>query len=422
METPFGVPIKSGTQEIGAVEWDQMRQFVESRLWLREPLEDDREDPLLADLGRGPEGGVRGAFMMGFDFHLGPNGPRLIEVNTNAGGLATVFSFPGHHLKQLMRLTFVGAVRDEWRRFQRTDPLKTLAIVDDDARQQKLYPETLEFSKVLVAAGIDARVCSPEELVLDPATQQLRFASDQVVIDFVYNRLCDFHLKEQSHLHLRQAALAKTVVLSPHPSLYARTADKRHLVDLSRMADDNPILKAVIPKTFMIGDRPMEYWQDNKKQYVFKPIQGYGSRGVYMGRNISRNKIATLPASTIVQEVVDPPVSEDGSKFDLRIFTHDTRLLGIATRHYCLQLMEMKSDRSGFRNALPKGVCCFPQVDNRDLMDELSRLKQHPENTSMVARQIAQLCKCEHDEISDAACCKQIEAYLKTVVAQDGEE
>ena len=27
------------------------------------------------------------AVMMGYDFHLGPAGPRLIEVNTNAGGV-----------------------------------------------------------------------------------------------------------------------------------------------------------------------------------------------------------------------------------------------------------------------------------------------------------------------------------------------
>lgn len=33
-----------------------------------------------------------GALLLGFDFHISPEGPRLIEINTNAGGLATVFS------------------------------------------------------------------------------------------------------------------------------------------------------------------------------------------------------------------------------------------------------------------------------------------------------------------------------------------
>ena len=37
--------------------------------------------PLIARHDFGP----RGAFL-GFDFHLGEDGPRLIEINTNAGG------------------------------------------------------------------------------------------------------------------------------------------------------------------------------------------------------------------------------------------------------------------------------------------------------------------------------------------------
>ena len=36
-----------------------------------------------------------GAFMLGFDFHLTAAGPKLIEINTNAGGLATVFHLSG---------------------------------------------------------------------------------------------------------------------------------------------------------------------------------------------------------------------------------------------------------------------------------------------------------------------------------------
>ena len=29
---------------------------------------------------------LKAGFFMGYDFHLGPDGPRLIETNTNAGG------------------------------------------------------------------------------------------------------------------------------------------------------------------------------------------------------------------------------------------------------------------------------------------------------------------------------------------------
>src|SRR3546814_4061372 len=37
--------------------------------------------PQLAREDHGPHG-----VFMGYDFHLGPQGPRLIEINTNAGG------------------------------------------------------------------------------------------------------------------------------------------------------------------------------------------------------------------------------------------------------------------------------------------------------------------------------------------------
>ena len=53
-----------------------------------------------------------GAFMMGFDFHLTESGPRLIEINTNAGGLATVIALSSRSLeRKVMQSKFVDVSR-----------------------------------------------------------------------------------------------------------------------------------------------------------------------------------------------------------------------------------------------------------------------------------------------------------------------
>ena len=66
-----------------------IRSSIESGAWLFDlpAAASDLEDPLLASPC--PRGS--GLSMLGFDFHLSESdGPRLIEVNTNAGGLATL--------------------------------------------------------------------------------------------------------------------------------------------------------------------------------------------------------------------------------------------------------------------------------------------------------------------------------------------
>ncbi len=417
-ECEFGVPRKSGREVVSAEAWAKMDMFIRSRLWYVHELLDqqDKEDPLLVELPRAPDGSLLGAFMMGFDFHLTESGPKLIEINTNAGGLATVLSFPGEHVQNLLKLKFVGAIREEFQRFRGPEAvLGTVAIVDDDARHQKMFAETSHFAALLKSVGIDARVCSPEEIRLNK-DNALEFALDGVSIDFVYNRMCDFVLREERHAHIRASAVAKGVVMSPHPALYVRAGDKRRLIELSKGSAKE---LEVVPKTFLFRDKDLAYWQENKKQFVFKPAQSFGSRGVYRGASISRNKIATLPLDTIVQEDCSPPVSlDDGTKFDVRIYTSDIQLLGMASRHFELSIMEMKSQKSGFKEALPDGVCCFPMITDADTMTMISKLSQEwsDEGAKKVATSIAKLCHCDASGkstwSSEKACCDEIVEYL----------
>jgi hypothetical protein len=94
---------------------------------------------------------------------------------------------------------------------------------------------------------------------------------------------------------------------------------------------------------------------------------GNGSRGVYRGDKLSVSKLRALPADTIVQEWSPPGVSDDGTKYDLRVFTSGTDILGLASRHFTGQVMEMSSEKSGFKVCLPDGYCCFSVLDAEPL-------------------------------------------------------
>ncbi|MFC7296509.1 hypothetical protein [Marinobacter aromaticivorans] len=113
----------------------------------------------------------------GCDFHSGPNGPQLIEINTNAGGafLNTVLTRAQHRCCDPSQQTaetkqaldgFENAVFDmfeqEWQR-QRTDSIAgRLAIVDDSPETQFMFPEFQLAQQLLQARGIDTRSIGAE--------------------------------------------------------------------------------------------------------------------------------------------------------------------------------------------------------------------------------------------------------------------
>ena len=98
--------------------------------------------------------GPIGAFM-GYDFHLGPDDPQLIEINTNAGGafLNTVLARAQHRCcdpsqqnaatKQALdgfEDTVLDMFEQEWKKQRADSMLSCLAIVDDDPQSQCKRP------------------------------------------------------------------------------------------------------------------------------------------------------------------------------------------------------------------------------------------------------------------------------------------
>jgi hypothetical protein len=118
---------------------------------------------------------------LGYDFHLGEGGPRLIEINTNAGGgllnaiLGRAQRACCPEVAEVMDALpdaatdledrFVDMFRSEWQLVRGDVPLRNIAIVDEAPQGQYLLPEFLLFQRLFERHGIAARICDPGELI-----------------------------------------------------------------------------------------------------------------------------------------------------------------------------------------------------------------------------------------------------------------
>ncbi len=313
---------------------------------------------------------------MGYDFHISTKGPRLIEINTNAGGLllnavlqraqvscceAMQWAFSpqmsGDTLEPELQAMFFA----EWR-LQRGDaPLGLVAIVDDDPTDQYLSAEFELFKQLFIRNGVRALVADPRELYWRDG----KLWHDNQVVDMVYNRLTDFYLQAPSHHALRQAYEANAVVLTPDPRAHALYADKRNLIALShdeRLASwgtsdaDRAILRATVPQTRQVDAQQADQLWAQRKQLFFKPVAGYGSKAAYRGDKLTKRVWAEILAGDFVAQALVPPaerlVEVDGElndlKFDIRAYTYAGKIQLLAARMYTGQTTNFRTEGGGF--------------------------------------------------------------------------
>ena len=307
------------------------------------------------------------AVMMCYDFHLAGDVPRLIEVNTNAGGglLASLVHDPSlsiepASLNAKLKKRLLSTFADEIHQFsggKKSKP-ERIVIVDDEPNQQFLYPEMRAFADLFKSWGVPAEVVDPQQLEASPEGVWLNGKA----VDLVYNRHCDFYLESEAMSGLRAAYLAGKVCLSPNPHLYGLLADKRRLVlwtdpakraAFALSADEQDLLDKILPACSLLSELdPQQVWSVRKRR-VFKPVDSFGSRGVLLGEKISRTRFAQLPAeTTLVQELVPPSLTEvpgnEAMKTDLRLYAYRDRALGVTARLYRGQVTNMRTPGGGF--------------------------------------------------------------------------
>lgn len=310
----------------------------------------------------------------GFDFHITPDGPRLIEINTNAGGAmlnafarAAQFNccagLPGVANEPdaaRVEAGFVAMFLAEWRRSRPDAELRTIAIVDDAPEAQYLHPEFLLFQRLFERHGIETHIVDPSQLELSAGG--LTIAGRRM--DLVYNRLTDFYLEDPRHAALAHAYEADAVVMTPHPRAHALLANKRTLSLLSdpdflasvgAAGADVETLTRLIPRTLLVeGDE--KGWWDDRKQWFFKPLAGFGSRGAYRGDKMTRRVFGEVVRGGYVAQELSPPGERHRShearqqvyKVDIRAYVYEAGIQLLAARLYQGQTTNFRTAGGGF--------------------------------------------------------------------------
>jgi hypothetical protein len=317
--------------------------------------------------------GPHGAFM-GYDFHLGSSGPKLIEVNSNAGG-----AFLNAVLAKAQRICcaevdaalvkikaedFDNAVfrmfEQEWQLQRKAGRPKRIAIVDERPAEQYLYPEFLLAQRLFQKRGIDAVIADGRALRYERG----RLLAEGLPVDLVYNRLVDFSFDRPQQEALRAAYADGAVVVTPNPHVHALYADKRNLTllsDQARMSEFGAAKQiiadlAAVPRTVIVTPANAEELWERRKTLFFKPFGGHGSKAVYRGNKVTRRVWAEIVGGGYVAQAFAAPgermIKLDGAaearKTDVRLFTYDGRILFTAARLYQGQTTNFRTPGGGF--------------------------------------------------------------------------
>ena len=319
--------------------------------------------------------GAKGVFLS-YDFHLAGAEPKLIEINTNAGGallnaalaraqkacciaIADMTTNPVE--VEALEQTFAAMFLAEWRLARGEQKLRRIAIVDENPKEQYLYPEFMLFQEMFQKHGVEAIIADPAELHLKDGV--LWHGDDPV--DFVYNRLTDFMLENPAHVMLRNAYLNNAIVLSPHPRAYALYADKRNLAVLSdpeKLASLGvsgniaSILLNGIPRTEIVEASDAERLWSERRKLFFKPATGFGSKAVYRGDKLTKRVWEQILEGDYIAQALVPAgerligdrKAPQALKFDIRNYVYDGAVQFVTARLYQGQTTNFRTPGGGF--------------------------------------------------------------------------
>ena len=301
----------------------------------------------------------------GYDFHLAVAGPKLIEINTNAGGgmlnSRLLMAHGQDEAAARIEQAFVEMFRREWRLMRGDAPLQRIAIVDENPGQQYLAPEFELFRQLFERHGIAAVVADPGELTRDGN----RLLDKGEVVDLIYNRLTDFALDAAVNADLRAVFAADGIVVTPHPRAHALYADKRNLILLS---DESALIQlgvpeatrqtllAGIPRTVAVAAADGERFWSERKRWFFKPAAGFGSRAAYRGDKLTKRVFEEiLQGGYIAQEIVPPSehtvlVDDEmqAMKADIRAYVYQGSVQLFSARLYQGQTTNFRTPGGGF--------------------------------------------------------------------------
>ena len=157
------------------------------------------------------------------------------------------------------------------------------------------------------------------------------------------------------------------VVLTPSPAHYDRYADKRKLALSFRCREvcalqvsRKPVLMRCcngVPQTKVVHAQDAEQWWAERKQWFFKPVSGYGSKGAYRGDKMTKRVFEEMMQSDYVAQRLALPgerkVCVEGAepqslKYDVRCYVYDGNIQLVAARLYQGQTTNFRTPGGGF--------------------------------------------------------------------------
>lgn len=308
--------------------------------------------------------------MMAYDFHITDDGPKLIEVNTNAGGgyLAARSQLGKQSFERDPRYralvdNVLSTFDAEFAGFSGNIESKPAFALVIDGRLDGEFqdPETHAFANALREHwGCEVKVVEASETaLLDGA-----LTVDGRTVDLVYNRCCDFYLRGHDLESLLHAYLDRRLCVTPNPRAYGLLADKRRMILWSSVKALREVgvaeraaksISTLVPKCALMSslDRA-ELWA-SRRDWVFKPTSLYAGKGVLLGRAIRRRRFEEMdPERTIVQQYIKPSITRCENlisrdmKTEIRLFAYRDQVLGVAARLYQGQLTNFRAPGSGY--------------------------------------------------------------------------
>lgn len=291
--------------------------------------------------------------LMGYDFHLTTEGPKLIEINNNAGGLYIEEEkrwLPQPDIPQLLgtlESRLLGMFPQAW---------QAIAIMDEDVADQYMYPEMVAYAELLRSDGRQVFIVTPEDIT----AQADGLYIEGVRLDGIYNRHTDFYLESEQLQHIRNAYFYGQVMLTPNPRSYALLGDKSRMVDwwhpglIENCFDSHELqmVHEIVPEIHLLCEVGQEDAWKGRNNWVFKPAARHGGKGVLVGKSVSRKRFDEMdPATTVMQQYVPASTIEIGGeafKFDVRLFMHGENLIAIAGRAWQGQVTNFRADGSGW--------------------------------------------------------------------------
>lgn len=284
---------------------------------------------------------------MSYDFHINSSGqPELIEINTNAAFLAmglqmyeflnlpTITGFTKKNLIEMFR-------HENSLSLQKNQHEISIAIIDENPQNQRLYVEFLLYQQLFREVGITCEIHDFRE------TEKIRQAS------LIYNRYTDFFLEQPQSKDLRDL-FNQRGNFSPNPYEYFLLADKQRQLDWNQQTDISAP-SSLLPLYDLAKADKENIWSLRKNLFI-KPKHSFGSKQAYRAASISRKTFEEVFNENFIAQQLSTPseievIYKDKPlkmKYDLRCFAYKDELQLIVARIYQGQTTNLRTDGGGF--------------------------------------------------------------------------